>query len=202
MRNFALLVLLAFGAIFHTHALAADTQTVDVDYGIRLQLPNWMSVMDSKTTAALERIAQDSAASRSMATPPGRRSLLSASGRDINVRLIATSPTPTSQSEIDDMGSADVQQVARQLESQIRKTGTTLIGGVTAYTSNRVANRRSFIYEYQRSTLLGTPSIPKHVVVYQLVSGNILLEMTVSFPAGDQSALAVLGNIQKTLQLP
>lgn len=152
--------------------------------------------------AALEQISQEAATSHGMATPAGRQAVLSASGRDMSVRIIVTTPTPTTQAEIDALRSADVQQLGRQLESQVRQTGTQLIGGVTAYTSNKVANRRSFIYEYQRSTLFGASVAPKLVVVYQLVSGDNLVEMTVSFPAGDIASLAVLGNIQKTLRLP
>ena len=202
MRNFALHALLFFGALVPLNAIATDTQTVRADHGVTLQLPTWMDVTDSKTTAALEQIARDSAAARGMATPSGRRALLSASGRDITVRLIATNPAPLSQAEINALRTADIQQLENQLESQVRQTGTSLVGGVKAYTSDRVAGRRSFIYEYQRSTLLGANSNQKLVVVYQLVSGNNLVEMTVSLPAGDQSALAVLGQIQKSLQLP
>lgn len=169
---------------------ANEMQTIRTDYGISMQLPTWMSVKDAKTMAALEQISQEAAASRRMAVPAGRQAVLSASGRDMSVRITVTNPTPTSQAEIDALRSADIQQIGRQLESQVRQTAQ-LNGGVTAYTSNKVANRRSFIYEYQRSTLFGASVTSKTVVVYQLVSGNNLIEMTVSFPAGDRSSLAV-----------
>lgn len=201
MRKFLQVCLITM-LVIPFFSTANELQTVRTDHGISVQLPAWMSVKDAKTTAAVEGIARDLAASRGMATPSGRQAVLSASGRDIRVRLIVTTPTPTTQAQIDALSQADVQQLGSQLESQIRKTGTELIGGVTAYTSNKMANRRSFIYEYKRSTLFGASVAPKLVVVYQLVSGNNLVEMTVSFPVGDRGSLAVLGNIQKSLQLP
>ena len=202
MHKFILSVLLAISAYCPVYVLASEVQTVRLDHGITIQLPTWMDVKDAKTVAALEQIAQDSAASRGMATPSGRNALLTASGRDVSVRLIVTTPTPTKQAELDALRPIDVQQLGKQLESQIRQTGTSLIGGVSAYTSDKVANRRSFIYQYQRSTLFGANSIPRLVVVYQLVSGNNLVEMTVSLPPNDQTALAVLGRIQGSLRLP
>lgn len=201
MRKLLLLCLIAVLATPFC-SVASEVQTIRVAHGISIQLPTWMNVQGSKTAAALEQIARDSAASQGMATPSGRHAVLSASGRDMNVRLVVTTPTPTTQAEINALRSNDTLQLGKQLESQVRQGGTSLIGGVSAYTSNKVANRRSFIYEYQRSTLFGASVAPKLVVVYQLVSGNNLVEMTVSLPAGDQDALAVLGSIQKSLRLP
>lgn len=201
MRKLLLLCLIAVLAT-PLYSAASEVQTIHADHGITISLPTWMNVQDSKTAAALEQIARDSAASQGMAPPSGRHAVLSASGRDMNVRVVVTTPTPTTQAEINALRSNDTLQLGKQLESQIRQGGTSLIGGVSAYTSNKVANRRSFIYEYQRSTLFGASVAPKLVVVYQLVSGKNLVEMTVSFPAGDQDALAVLGNIQKSLRLP
>ena len=201
MRKLLMLCLIAV-LVTPLCSVASEVQTINANHGITIQLPTWMKVQDSNTAAALEKIAQDSAASQGMASATGRHIVLNASGRDMIVRLVVTTPTPATQAEINAFKPNEILQLGKQLESQIRQGGTGLIGGVSAYTSNKIANRRSFIYEYQRSTLLGTSAPPKRVVVYQLVSGNNLVEMTVSFPASDRAALAVLGNIQKSLRLP